>query len=161
MWWWWGKEWWWWWCGFSLISLFVSISWVCCFWLGLCYLDFDFFFVIWVLISLFSLFWVLISFFWFLISLFFFFFFFFFFFLFFFFSSELFVLGFDFILLWFRPEITRWFWLVQPMNRATRSDLNFWSTTGPYFDHPIQSGRMRVNSKPDPIRPVDSPNLDE
>ena len=62
MWWWWGKDWWWW-CGFSLISLFfVLISWICCFWLSLCYLDFNFFVVVWVLISLF---WVLISFLWF------------------------------------------------------------------------------------------------
>ena len=153
-----GKDWWWWWwCGFSLISLFfVLISWICCFQLGLCYLDFDFFVIVWVLISLF---WVLISFFWVL-------------------GFDFFVLGFGFwflcsgfiflsyvfwvlicILLCLRPKITRRIRSVQPMTRATKFDPNIRSATGPFSSHPILSVwvRVRVRSKPDLTRPVDSP----
>ena len=114
MWWWWGKDWWWW-CGFSLISLFfILISWICCFWLSLCYLDFNFFVVVWVLISLF---WVLISFLWV-------FFFFLKFFLIYFFLSYLFWVLIC-ILLWFKPEITQWFQPVQPMTYAIELTRTF------------------------------------
>ena len=33
------------------------------------------------------------------------------------------------------------------------------SVSSPFFVHPIQSGRVWVNPKPDPIQSVDSPNF--
>ena len=64
------------------------------------------------------------------------------------------------ILLWFKLEITRWFWLVQSMTHATGFDPNFQSVAGPYSVHSIQSGRMRVNPKPNLTWPMcdDSPS---
>ena len=56
-------------------------------------------------------------------------------------------------------EIIQWFQPVQPITHATGFDWNFRLAVGPYSVHSIQLDRMRVNSKPDPIRLMDSLSL--
>ena len=75
-------------------------------------------------------------------------------------------LGFDFFVVWvlisillgFRPKITRRFQPPQPMTRATGFDPNIRLATGPFSIHPIWSGRLQVNHKPNLTQPMDSPS---
>ena len=75
-------------------------------------------------------------------------------------------LGFDFFVVWvlisillgFKPKITCQFRPTQPMTCATRFNPNIPSAAGPFSIHPIRSDWLQVNHKPNPTRPVDSPN---